>query len=165
MSIIYKSIRIGRGGRSFVLYKFRTMIEEADKMGGPSTAGDDPRLTRIGKWLRKYNIDELPQLWNIIKRDMNFVGPRPEVPLYVDLMTKEEKRVILSIRPGLTDLATLENTDEGSRLKGSSDPEKTYLEKIRPEKIKLQMAYVETRSIWLDIKIILKTLWRIFVRK
>lgn len=161
MKIIYSQTRIGKGGKPFTIYKFRTMVEEADKIGGPSTSGDDPRLTRIGKFLRKYNLDELPQIWNIIKRDMNPVGPRPEVPEYVDLMTEEEKKIILSIRPGLTDLATLENTDEGSRLKGSSDPEKTYLEDIRPEKIRLQIIYVQTRSLWLDIKIVLKTIWRI----
>ena len=165
MSIIYRSQRVGLNGKPFTLYKFRTMCRDADKKGGPSTPADDPRLTKIGKWLRKFNLDELPQLWNIIKRDMNIVGPRPEVSQYVDLMTEEEKKIILSVRPGLTDLATLENTDEGSRLKGSPDPEKTYLEDIRPEKIKLQMAYVQTRSFWTDVKIILKTLWRVFIRK
>ncbi len=165
MSIIYKSIRIGKNGKPFVLYKFRTMIKDASKMGGPSTAADDPRLTKMGKLLRKYNLDELPQLWNIIKRDMNIVGPRPEVPEYVDLMTEEEKKIILSVRPGLTDLATIDNIDEGTRLLGADDPEKRYLEEIRPEKLKLQITYVKTKSKWTDIKIILKTIWRIFVRK
>lgn len=165
MSIIYRSKRIGKEGKEFTLYKFRTMVKGADTMGGSSTSADDPRLTRIGKWLRKWNLDELPQVWNIIKRDMNLVGPRPEIPYYVNLMTDKEKSVILSVRPGLSDLATLENMDEGSRLKGSEDPDKTYLEDIRPEKLRLQMAYVETRSGWGDLKIILKTLWRIFVRK
>jgi len=165
MSIIYRSKRIGKGGKPFNLYKFRTMCKDADQMGGPSTAADDPRLTRIGKFLRKWNIDELPQLWNIVKRDMNFVGPRPEVPYYVSLMTEEEKRIILSVRPGLSDLATLANMDEGSRLLGSLDPEKKYLEEIRPEKIRLQRAYVEQKSFYFDLKIVLKTLWRIFIRK
>ena len=165
MSIIYKSKRIGLKGKEFTLYKFRTMVKGADKLGGSSTSADDPRLTKIGKWLRKYNLDELPQIINIIKREMNPVGPRPEVKEYVDMMTEHERNVILSVRPGLSDLATLENMDEGSRLAGSDDPDKTYLEDIRPEKLKLQMAYVETRCFWLDVKIILKTIWRIFVRK
>lgn len=165
MSIIYKSKRIGLKGKEFTLYKFRTMIKGADKLGGSSTSADDKRLTKIGKFLRKWNIDELPQLWNIVKRDMNPVGPRPEVKEYVDMMTEHERNIILSVRPGLTDLATLENMDEGSRLAGSDDPDKTYLEDIRPEKLKLQMAYVETRSGWTDTKIIIKTIWRIFVRK
>lgn len=138
------------------------MVEGADKLGGSSTAADDIRLTRIGKFLRKYNLDEIPQLWNILKGDMNIVGPRPEVPQYVDLMSEEEREIILSIRPGLTDLATLENTDEGSRLKGSLDPEKTYLEDIRPEKIRLQVKYVQNKSLWLDIKIIYLTILRLF---
>ena len=141
------------------------MCIDANLKGGPSTSADDPRLTRIGKLLRKYNLDELPQLWNIIKRDMNIIGPRPEVPEYVDLMTDEEKRIILSISPDLTDLATIDNIDEGTRLLGTDDPEKRYLDEIRPEKLKLQIIYVKTKSKWLDLKIILKTIWRIFVRK
>ena len=162
MSIFYKQVRIGQFGKPFTIYKFRTMCEGADKMGGPSTPADDPRLTRIGKFLRKYQIDELPQLWNILKGDMSFVGPRPEVPEYIDLLTDEQKKIILSVRPGLTDLATLANMSEGERLRGSKDPEKKYLEVIRPEKIRLQIKYVKTRSIWLDTRILLKTIYRIF---
>ena len=162
MSIFYKQVRIGQFGKPFTIYKFRTMCEGADKMGGPSTPADDPRLTRIGKFLRKYQIDELPQLWNILKGDMSFVGPRPEVPEYIDLLTDEQKKIILSVRPGLTDLATLANMSEGERLRGSKDPEKKYLEVIRPKKIRLQIKYVKTRSIWLDTRILLKTIYRIF---
>lgn len=162
MSIFYKQVRIGQFGKPFTIFKFRTMCEGADKMGGPSTPADDPRLTRIGKFLRKYQIDELPQLWNILKGDMSFVGPRPEVPEYIDLLTDEQKKIILSVRPGLTDLATLANMSEGERLRGSKDPEKKYLEVIRPEKIRLQIKYVKTRSIWLDTRILLKTIYRIF---
>ena len=161
MEIIYKQVRIGLKGKPFTMWKFRTMVVGADRMGGPSTAADDPRLTKIGKFLKKYQIDELPQLWNILKRDMNLVGPRPEVKQYIDMMSQKEKDVILSVRPGLTDLATLANMSEGERLRGKADPEKAYMEDIRPEKIRLQIEYVKTRSWWLDIKIIGRTLWRI----
>lgn len=138
------------------------MVANADKIGGPSTASDDPRLTKIGLFLKKYQLDELPQLINVFFGDMSVVGPRPEVPMYVDLMTKEEKKVILSIRPGLTDVASLWNFHEGEILKGSADPEKTYLEKIRPEKIRLQMKYVKERNFLTDLKIILQTILKLF---
>jgi len=160
--IFYRAQRVGRNGKAFVMYKFRTMVVNADKIGGPSTAADDPRLTRIGMFLKKYQLDELPQLINVIKGDMSVVGPRPEVKLYVDMMTEEEKSVILSVRPGLTDLASLWNFHEAEILRGSVDPEKTYMEEIRPEKLRLQKEYVEDSSFWLDMKIIFKTIIKIF---
>jgi len=160
--VFYKGTRIGKGGKSFKMFKFRTMVVNADKIGGPSTPIDDPRLTKIGKFLKRFQLDELPQLINVLKGDMSLVGPRPEVPLYVDMMTEEEKDVILSVRPGMTDLASLWNFHEGEILKGSKDPEKTYQEKIRPKKLELQKKYVQTRSFWLDLKIILKTVIKIF---
>jgi len=135
---------------------------EAEKIGGPSTPIDDPRLTKIGVVLKHYQLDELPQLFNVIKGEMSLVGPRPEVQVYVDMMSKEEKEVIYSVSPGMTDFASLWNFHEGEILKGSSDPEKTYMEKIRPTKIKLQMEYVKTRSFWVDLKLIFKTIFRIF---
>lgn len=138
------------------------MIEGAEELGGPSTAADDPRLTKIGKFLKKYQLDELPQLINVLKGEMSLVGPRPEVPLYVNMMTEEEKKIILSIRPGMTDLASLWDFHEGEILKGSQDPEKTYMEKIRPQKIQLQIEYVKNRSFWLDLKIVLKTILKVF---
>jgi len=160
--VFYKSVRVGKNGKLFKMYKFRTMVVEADKTGGPSTAADDPRLTKIGKFLKKFQLDELPQLVNVLKGDMSLVGPRPEVPLYVDMMTKEEKNVILSVRPGMTDLASLWNFHEGEILKGASDPEKVYMEKIRPKKIRLQIKYVKERNFLMDLKIILKTIFKIF---
>jgi len=160
--IFYRAQRVGKGGKLFTMYKFRTMVVNADKIGGPSTAADDPRLTKIGLFLKKYQLDELPQLINIIKGDMSLVGPRPEVKMYVDMMTDEEKSVILSVRPGITDLASLWNFHEAEVLKGSADPEKTYMEKIRPEKLRLQQEYVKTSSFLLDVKIILKTIIKIF---
>ncbi len=132
----------------------------ADRLGGPSTADDDPRITRIGKLIRKYKLDELPQLINVLKGEMSFVGPRPEVQHYVDMFTEEEK-AILSVRPGITDWASLWNPDEGKILAGSPDPEKTYMEKIRPTKLNLQLKYVRERSFWVDCRIIMRTIMTI----
>ncbi len=160
--VFYKSVRVGKNGKLFKMYKFRTMVVGADKIGGPSTAADDPRLTEIGKFLKKFQLDELPQLINVLKGEMSLVGPRPEVPFYVNMMTEEEKKIILSVKPGMTDLASLWNFHEGEVLKGASDPEKVYMEKIRPKKIKLQIKYVKERNFWMDLKIILKTIFKIF---
>ena len=160
--VFYRGKRVGKDGRIFRIFKFRTMVPNAEKIGGPSTPADDPRLTKVGRFLKKYQLDELPQLINVIKGEMSLVGPRPEVPFYVNMMTEEEKKVILSVRPGMTDWASLWNFHEGEILKGSSDPEKTYMEKIRPKKIQLQIKYVKERSFWKDIKIILKTILKIF---
>jgi lipopolysaccharide/colanic/teichoic acid biosynthesis glycosyltransferase len=160
--IFYKAKRVGKNNKDFIMYKFRTMVVNADKIGGPSTAADDPRLTKIGLFLKKYQLDELPQLLNVLKGDMSVVGPRPEVRMYVDMMTSEEKSVILSVRPGLTDLASLWNFHEAEILKGSQDPEKTYMEKIRPEKLRLQKEYVKNQSFFLDLKIIFQTILKIF---
>lgn len=139
------------------------MVVNAENIGGPSTPIDDPRLTNLGKLLKKYQLDELPQLINVLKGEMSLVGPRPEVPFYVNMMTDSEKMIILSVRPGMTDLASLWDFHEGEILKGSPDPERTYMEKIRPEKIRLQIEYVKNRSFWLDLKIILKTILKIFI--
>ena len=160
--VFYKGVRVGKGGKQFRIFKFRTMVENADKIGGPSTAGDDPRLTKIGIFLKKYQLDELPQLINVFLGDMSLVGPRPEVPLYVNMMTGEEKNVILSVPQGMTDLASLWDFHEGDILRGSPDPEAAYMEKIRPEKLRLQMQYAKNRSFLLDLKIIIKTILKIF---
>jgi len=160
--VFYRGKRVGRFGSPFRIFKFRSMVEKAEELGGSSTASDDPRLTKIGKFLKKYQLDELPQLINVLKGEMSLVGPRPEVKKYVDMMAEEERKTVLSVRPGMTDLASLWNFHEGEILKGSPDPEKTYMEKIRPTKIKLQLEYVKNRSFWLDLKIILKTILKIF---
>ena len=160
--VFYRGVRIGKGGRLFRIFKFRSMVENAEELGGPSTAGDDPRLTKIGKFLKKYQLDELPQLINVLRGEMSLVGPRPEIKMYVEMMTNEERNVILPIKPGMTDLASLWNFHESEVLKGSPDPEKTYQEKIRPQKIKLQLEYVKNRSFLLDLKIIIKTVLKIF---
>jgi lipopolysaccharide/colanic/teichoic acid biosynthesis glycosyltransferase len=156
-SVFYRGVRVGRHGKPFRIFKFRTMVVNAENMGGTSTADDDPRITRVGRFLRRYKLDELPQLINVLKGEMSVVGPRPEVPFYVNMFTEEEK-AILNVRPGITDWASIWNPDEGAILAGSPDPEKAYMEKIRPEKIRLQLKYIRERSFWVDLKIIFQTL-------
>jgi lipopolysaccharide/colanic/teichoic acid biosynthesis glycosyltransferase len=158
--VFYRGVRAGVEGKPFRIFKFRTMVINADKIGGSSTADDDARITKTGKLLRKYKLDELPQLINVLKGEMSFVGPRPEVQHYVDMFTEEEK-IILTVRPGITDWASLWNNDEGAILAGSPDPEKTYMEQIRPEKIRLQLKYVKEKSFFIDLKIIVQTLFAI----
>jgi lipopolysaccharide/colanic/teichoic acid biosynthesis glycosyltransferase len=154
----YSCERVGRGGKLFKMYKFRSMVMNADKIGGPSTAADDPRLLKVGKFMKKYQLDELPQFINILKGDMSFVGPRPEVPSEVATYDEETKKIILSVKPGLTDLATLENVHEGEILRGAQDPHEAYRKLIQPRKLKLAKEYVKTHSFCLDMKIIIKTL-------
>ena len=158
--VFYRGLRAGKNFKPFKIFKFRTMKAEAEKLGGPSTAGDDPRLTRIGKFLKKWKIDELPQLLNVIKGEISLVGPRPEVLEYAKLYQGEEK-IVYTIKPGITDFASLWDVHEEEILKGSPDPEKTYLEKIRPEKVKLQMKYLKEMSLYTDIKIIWRTLLKL----
>lgn len=154
--VFYRGERVGRYGKMFRIFKFRTMVSNAEKLGGSSTADDDPRITQIGKMLRKYKIDELPQLFNVFLGQMSLVGPRPEVKKFVDMYTSRE-RAILSVRPGITDWASIWNSDEGSILAGAEDPDKAYMELIRPEKIRLQLKYVENASFVTDLKILLQT--------
>ena len=162
--VFYRGVRIGRFGKPFKIYKFRTLVANAERIGGPSTAGDDFRITKIGKILRKYKLDELPQLIDVLRGKMSFVGPRPEVPFYANMFTEEEK-TILSIRPGITDWASLWNSNEGTILAGSPDPEKTYQEKIRPKKIELQLKYVREKSFATDLRIVLQTLKKLIERR
>jgi lipopolysaccharide/colanic/teichoic acid biosynthesis glycosyltransferase len=154
--VFYRAPRVGLRGQPFRMWKFRTMVQHADQLGGPSTPDGDPRVTPVGRWLRQHKLDELPQLFNVCGGTMSLVGPRPEVQHYVDLYSEEE-RVILTVRPGLTDWASLWNIDEGTLLKGSPDPEKVYLETIRPVKLRLQLAYVRQRSFGTDLRILLHT--------
>ena len=155
--VFYKGARIGKNGRPFHILKYRTMVLDADKIGGSSTPEDDPRITGIGKFLRKYKLDELPQLFNVLKGEMSLVGPRPQVKWAVDLYSPTEKRV-LSVPPGITDYASLHFSNEGEILLGSTDPDKDYMEKIHPKKMALSLKYVQERSLFLDIKIIFQTL-------
>ena len=154
--VLYRGIRVGRDGELFRMLKFRTMVSNAEALGGSCTSDDDPRITSIGHRLRKYKLDELPQLFNVLRGEMSFVGPRPEVQQYVSMFSEEEKQ-ILRVRPGITDLATLWDSDEGALLAESSDPERTYLETIRPEKVRLQLEYVRERTLLLDMRIVCST--------
>lgn len=140
------------------------MIKNADKLGPPSTSGDDPRLTKIGKFIRKWKIDELPQFINILKGDMVVVGPRPEVPSVVKKMAKCERDIIFSVKPGLVDLATLANMHEEDKLSEKKHPHEFYMRYIRPEKTYLQIEYIKNKSIWLDIKIVLLMVRKLVLR-
>lgn len=156
-SVFYRGERVGRRGKLFRIFKFRTMVVNAEKIGGSSTADDDPRITHIGRRLRKRKLDELPQLFNVFLGEMSLVGPRPEVKCYTDMFTTEEK-AILDVRPGITDWASIWNPDEGAILAGAEDPDQAYLELIRPTKLKLQLKYARNQSLWGDVKIIFLTL-------
>lgn len=155
--VFYRGERVGKFGKLFSIYKFSTMVADADKISRSSSAGDDdPRITKFGRFLRTYKLNELPQLINVLKGEMSFVGPRPQVEWDVKIYTEEEK-AILSVTPGITDYASIRFHNEGEILRGSIDPDKAYAEKIRPEKLKLQLEYVRTRSLWVDFKILVKT--------
>jgi len=154
--VFYRGVRVGLHGKPFRIFKFRTMVVDAEKLGASSTSDDDPRITRIGKLLRKYKLDELPQLINVLKGDMSFVGPRPEVKKFTDLYNEEEK-TILTVRPGITDWASIWNSDEAAVLAGADDADDAYLKLIRPTKVRLQLKYVRERSFWTDLKIIFLT--------
>jgi len=154
--VLYAGRRVGRGGKTFRMLKFRTMVVDADRVGPSSTAGDDPRITRPGRFMRRLKLDELPQLINVLRGEMSFVGPRPQVQWAVDLYTPEQ-RALLAVRPGITDYASLRFRNEGEILKGSADPDKDYLEKIAPLKIELGLHYVQTYSLLSDVKLIVAT--------
>jgi lipopolysaccharide/colanic/teichoic acid biosynthesis glycosyltransferase len=153
---LYAGRRVGAGGREFRMYKFRSMVMNADKIGGADTPDDDPRLTKTGKLLRRYKLDELPQLINVVKGDMSLVGPRPQVPQEVATYTTEE-REILNVRPGITDWSSLKFHNEGEILAGHADPNKAYNELIRPEKMRLGLEYARHATFRDDISILVKT--------
>lgn len=162
--VFYRGVRAGRFGKPFRIFKFRSMVANADKIGGPSSPSDDPRITTSGRFIRRYKLDELPQLINVLTGDMSLVGPRPEVLQYVEMFTPEEK-AILSVRPGITDWASIANSDEGAILAGSADPERIYLEEIRPGKIRLQLQYVRSHSLATDLQILMETFKTVLFRK
>ena len=158
--VFYKQVRVGENGIDFGLFKFRSMVVDADKKGLITVGGRDPRITRSGYFIRKYKLDELPQLINVLVGDMSLVGPRPEVRKYVDLYTDEQQKV-LSVKPGITDYASIEYMDENEILGKSSDPEKTYIEEIMSEKIKCNMKYIQNKSLVEYFKIIFLTILKI----
>jgi lipopolysaccharide/colanic/teichoic acid biosynthesis glycosyltransferase len=155
--IFYRAPRVGMNGREFKMYKFRTMVVNADKIGASSTTLTDSRITSIGRFLRKTKLDEIPQFINVFIGNMSVVGPRPDVKTFTDLFTDEEM-AILNVKPGITDWASVWNSDEGKILEGSKDPDATYKELIWPEKKRLQLKYVREQSFWNDLKIIFMTL-------
>ncbi|WP_421381821.1 sugar transferase [Bacillus salacetis] len=155
--ILFKQIRIGKGGKEFKIYKFRTMVTNAEKKGMQITVGKDSRITKVGHFLRKVKLDELPQLINVLFGDMSFVGPRPEVPRYVARYNKYQRN-ILKIRPGITDIASIEYRDENNILSKSNDPEREYINNIMPHKIELNVKYLDRLSVIYDLKIILSTI-------
>lgn len=155
-SIFYRGVRTGRYGKPFKIFKFRTMVPNAEQLGGGSTAKNDPRVTKIGCFLREYKLDELPQLINVLKGDMSLVGPRPELIQYTQLYRAEEE-LILTVRPGITDYASIEFI-QLSEVLGSESPDKVYEEQVRPIKNRLRVKYVKEQSFWGDLRIIFKTL-------
>lgn len=158
--ILFKQKRVGKNALVFNILKFRTMVVDAEKVGRQITVGNDSRITKVGIFLRKYKLDELPQLINVIKGDMSLVGPRPEVPKYVELYNENQKRV-LEVRPGITDYASIEYRDENSILGNVENPEEYYINIIMPHKIDLNMEYIENNNVFIDIAIIFKTIFNI----
>lgn len=161
--VFFRQERIGYKGKPFIIYKFRTMIVDADKKGSLITVGKDPRITKVGYWLRKTKLDELPQLFNVLKGEMSLVGPRPEVARYVNLYTEAQKKV-LDLIPGMTDFASIEYIDENEILARSEKPEEVYINEIMPKKIELNLKYASNISLWNDFLIIVKTFLKLFTR-
>ena len=161
--VFYRGKRAGRGGKPFYIFKFRSMVTNADRIGGPTTSEEDPRVTRSGRFIRRFKMDELSQLINVLLGQMSLVGPRPEVVEKMEeLPTAYQK--ILELRPGITDWGSIWNSDEGGVLEGTPDPDEAYEKILRPTKLKLQLHYCKTRNLVVDAKIIAHTLLRI-VRK
>jgi lipopolysaccharide/colanic/teichoic acid biosynthesis glycosyltransferase len=156
-AVFFRQLRVGRYGRTFRVWKFRTMIPRAEQSGGPLTVGDDPRVTRFGRWLRHSKLDELPQLFNILAGQMSLVGPRPEVPHYVALYTPDQRRV-LDLVPGITDPASIAYRNESALLAQAPDWERQYIEVIMPEKIRLNLEYAAQATRWKDFVVVADTL-------
>lgn len=160
-SVFYKQERVGKDGRIFKLFKFRTMGIGSDKAAAITIGERDSRITKVGFYLRKYKLDELPQLINVLLRDMSLVGPRPELKKFVDLYEGDQRQVI-TVKPGITDYASIEFRNENELLSDKEDPIQFYIEEIMPMKLKLNLRYINDQSFWLDIKIIFKTIFSIF---
>ncbi len=155
--------RVGKNNKDFGIFKFRTMFTNAESKG-QLTVGKDNRITRAGRFLRKYKLDELPQLFNVLKGDMSLVGPRPEVRKYVEHYNEEQKKV-LSIKPGITDMASIQYADENDLLAGCNDPEKKYITEIMPAKLRLNLQYIAHQSFLMDLKILVRTFSRVFLKR
>ncbi len=162
--IFYLQQRVGKGGKLFKLFKFRTMRVDADKQTAITVGARDARITTVGYYLRKYKIDELPQLINVFMGNMSLVGPRPELKKFVDLYNVEQAKVI-SVKPGITDYASIEFRNENELLEGKPDPIDYYVREIMPAKLALNLQYIREQSLWTDLKIITSTIWLIFREK
>jgi lipopolysaccharide/colanic/teichoic acid biosynthesis glycosyltransferase len=160
--VFYRAERVGRFGKIIKVWKFRTMVPNAERVGSIHASASDPRITRIGRFLRKYKIDELPQLINILKGEMSFVGPRPQVKHYVDLYSKEE-RISLTVRPGMTDYASIRFVNQED-LVDENDVDESYRKRIEPEKNRLRVKYAKNNSLLVDVKIILQTVRAIITK-
>lgn len=158
--VFFRQERVGYKGRRFRIWKFRTMVVDAEKQGLLLTVGDDPRITRVGAWLRRLKLDELPQLFNVLAGEMSLVGPRPEVPAYVAYYTPEQRQV-LNLMPGITDPASIQYRNESERLACAPNAEQTYIEQVMPEKIRMNLEYAQRATLWSDFLVILQTLARI----
>lgn len=158
--VFYFQTRVGKNNKDFRLFKFRTMQKDADKKGLLTVGGRDPRVTGIGYYLRKYKLDELPQLFNVLFGTMSLVGPRPEVRKYVDLYSKEQQ-MVLSVKPGITDYASLEYINENELLSKSPNPEETYIREIMPAKLALNQRYIQEQGLLIDFKVIFQTILKI----
>lgn len=159
--IFYSQRRVGKDNEDFSILKFRTMKTDSDKKGLLTVGARDSRITSVGYFLRKYKLDELPQLFNVLQGSMSFVGPRPEVRRYVDMYSAEQKKVLL-VRPGITDYASIEYSNENEVLAASEEPEQTYINEIMPHKLKLNLKYISEVGFFTDIKIIFRTIGKIF---
>ncbi len=162
--VFFRQTRVGMKQKQFQIHKFRTMVVDAEKKGIKITVGRDPRITAIGGLLRKTKLDELPQLLDVVIGDMSLVGPRPEVPEYVKYYPPEVAALIFSVRPGITDWASIKMIDENQLLAKSANPETAYIEQILPEKLGYAVKYVKTRTLFLDIRLIFLTIIKIFTR-
>ena len=158
--VFFRQERVGRDFKRFHIYKFRTMVVDAPRLGGQLTAGRDPRITSIGHLLRKTKLDELPQLLNVLSGEMSLVGPRPEVPKYVE-MFRPQFAEVLSVRPGITDLASVKYRDENEILGQADDPEAAYVNQVLPDKLALATEYVRRASFWFDVRLIFATFWKV----
>lgn len=161
--VFYRQTRVGRNNRDFRLYKFRSMRPDSDKLGLITVGGHDPRVTRSGYYIRKYKLDEFPQLINVFIGDMSLVGPRPEVRKYVDMYTPEQMRV-LSVRPGITSLASIRYRNENDILAAAEDPDRCYIEQVMPDKLAIDLEYVDRATLWNDIRLIFSTFREIIVK-
>ena len=155
---LFRQERVGRFGRPFRIHKFRTMRPDADRLGPPLTVGEDVRITRAGRWLRRYRFDELPQLLDVLRGDMSLVGPRPEVPHYLALMPAALRERVLAVRPGITDPVSLAHLDEAAELAAAADPEREYIEVILPRKLQAAAEYASRATLWSDLCVVASTL-------